>query len=375
MKRSLPLLSPLVALLFVVPSCGAKTGLTVPDAPMDAPPMMDVPDSPDAPLICLPGEFPITPATADVVFVIDRSGSMRLTLDGLEDRPPDEWRWRVLRDALRDAFSTLDVRVNVGAKFYPDPIDPSMPLVPPEEACRSSGGIDVPISPTGESRVISIFDATEPLGGTPTAVAIAEASAALRRADSARRFIVLATDGGPNCNPDPRIDPFSCTCTSAPDACLIPDVGVYSCLDEGRTISTISMAAGSGAPVFVIGIEDPTRPDFASVLDAMAVAGGRPREITMPGDRAFYSVRSAIELRDALEVITSSISLCGFVSPSVPADESTFFVEIDGVRIPADGWRWVDRARGELELGPEACELAQRPDTDIIASVDDCPDL
>lgn len=352
--------------------CGAKTGLTVPDVPMDAPIPMDAPDSPDTPPVCMPGEFPLTPTTADVVFVLDRSGSMQLTLDGLEGFPPDQWRWRVLRDALDGAFATLSDRVRVGAKFFPDVIT-EFPT-PADVACRSSAGIDVPISFTGEARTIGIFDSTEPVGGTPTAMALAEASAALRMAANPRRFIVLATDGGPNCNADSStIDPDTCICTSLPDVCRTPPEGIFSCLDDDRAVSTVAAAARSGQPVFVIGIDDPSRPELGDVLDRMAIAGERPR--TTPGERSFYSVASAAELREALDTITSSISECGFVSPSVPTDESTFFIEIDGVRIPRDGWDWVDRVRGELELGEDACELGRRPGADVIAVVDDCPDV
>ena len=116
----------------------------------------------------------------------------------------------------------------------------------------------------------------------------------------------------------------------------------------------------AGIPVFVVGIEDPSRPDLADVMDAMAVAGGRPREGTA---RRFYSVRTAVELEEALGAITSTISACGFVSPSVPTDDSTFSLAIDGTLVPRDpreGWAWTDREFGELELFGSWCERAQR---------------
>ena len=173
---------------------------------------------------------------------------------------------------------------------------------------------------------------------------------------------------------DPRIDPLTCVCTSGPTDCRRePALGVFGCLDDARTVDTIGMTARAGIPVFVIGIDDPGRPDLADVLDAMAVAGGRPR--TTPGERSFYSVQSAAELRDALDTITGTISRCSFVSPSVPADESTFFIEIDGVRIPRTGWEWTARPIGEFELGPDACALSQRPGARVVAIVDDCPDF
>lgn len=361
-----------VIALALLTGCGAKTGLTIPDVPMDAPPIPDAPDAPDTPPICIPGEFEIVPASADVVFVIDRSGSMRLSLGGDDLAPRPEWRWTLLGDALDVAFSRFDDRIRVGAKFYPDVIDMPEPPPPPEVACRSSSGIDVPISAAGEAAILATFPATEPLGGTPTAVAVAEAAAAVRRAGSPRRFIVLATDGGPNCNDGPEIDPDTCICTNRdPMDCRMPDIGIYSCLDDSRTIRTISEAAGAGTPVFVIGIEPTGRPDLVDVLDRMAVAGGRPRMV--PGERSFYSVRSEAELAAALDAITGSISRCGFVSPSVPADESTFSIEIDGVPVARTAWEWVDRARGELELGAEACARASRPGARIVAIVDDCP--
>ena len=113
---------------------------------------------------------------------------------------------------------------------------------------------------------------------------------------------------------------------------------------------------------------------LADVMDRMAIAGGRPREGSR---RSFYSVRTAAELREALDVITSSISECGFVSPSVPADDTTFSVTLDGEPVPrseTDGWTWTNRAFGELELFGSWCERAREPGAEIVAIVDDCPE-
>ena len=125
-----------------------------------------------------------------------------------------------------------------------------------------------------------------------------------------------------------------------------------------------------GIPTYVVGIEGP---DFVDTLDLMARAGGRPR--TVPGERAFYSVRSAEDLHSALTDITESISACGFVTPSLPPDDTRFSIAIDGSAVAADpmnGWTWVDRARGELELHGEACERA-RLGMQIEAIIDSCP--
>jgi hypothetical protein len=129
-----------------------------------------------------------------------------------------------------------------------------------------------------------------------------------------------------------------------------------------------------GIPIFVIGIADSSRPALSAYLDRMAIAGGRPR--MEPGGRSFYSVRSPEELDGAFRQITGSISRCAFISPSVPVDEMTFSVEVNGRVVPRDpmsGWTWVNRARGELELHGAVCDEANGPGGVVVAIVDSCP--
>jgi hypothetical protein len=353
----------------VIAGCGAKTGLEIPEYHRDASPArdtgVDAPIFPDA-AICMPGRFPLRPDVAEVMLVIDRSASMRLTIAGEEDFPPSEWRWAILRDALAASLGSLDSRVLVGAKFYPDPI--FMPAPDAETACRSSPGIDVFPGMDTAPTILSIFDSPEPLGGTPTAVALESAAAGFSTM-AERRFLVLATDGAPNCNGE--LPPATCTCTSPGDACLAERPGAFACLDEDRTISVITgLRTRDDIPTYVIGIEGP---DFVDVLDHMAIAGGRPR--TIPGERSFYSVRSPDQLRMALEEITGSISACGFLTPALPPTDATFSIEIDGAPVVEDainGWTWANRATGELELHGSACESVRLPGHRIEAIIDEC---
>ncbi len=360
-----------IACVFVA-GCGAKTGLEIPEYRLDAgrdarDTSVDSPTFPDSPM-CMPGRFPLRPDVAEVMLVIDRSASMRLNIAGEADLPPSQWRWAILRDALSASLAGLDSRVLVGAKFYPDPI--FMPAPDAETACRSSDTIDVFPAMGTAPAILGIFDSPEPLGGTPTAVALASAARGFSTT-AERRFLVLATDGAPNCNPDTGVPQDRCVCTSPRDACLADRPGAFACLDDRRTLDVITgLRATEDIPTYVIGIDGP---DFRDVLDQMAVAGGRPRMI--PGERSFYSVRSPDQLRMALEEITGSISACGFLTPALPPTDATFSIEIDGsvvVEDPVDGWTWANRVTGELELHGAACDAVRAPGHRIEAIIDEC---
>lgn len=134
-------------------------------------------------------------------------------------------------------------------------------------------------------------------------------------------------------------------------------------------------ARALGIPVFVVGLDDASRPDLSDYLERMAVAGGRPR--TAPGERAFYSVRSDEELRGVFDRIAGEIRGCIRISPWVPTDESRFSVTVDGDTVARDelnGWTWAHRDRGEIELHGSACERANAPGASVLAIVDECPD-
>ena len=177
-------------------------------------------------------------------------------------------------------------------------------------------------------------------------------------------MIVLATDGGPNCNPSPGVDHDVCVCTSAPVDCASPTRGVYQCLDDTRTIGTIRSAYDRGIPVYVVGIEDPNRTDLSDVLDRMAVAGGRARNIS--GERRFYNVRSADALRGALEEISSAITSCTYQVPRVPTPSETVRITVgDRMLIEGVDFSWGNEALGEVVLTGTACESSRVSGTSV----------
>src|SRR5690606_21029483 len=121
----------------------------------------------------------------------------------------------------------------------------------------------------------------------------------------------------PNCNPDTGVDPAVCVCTTERDDCGISPAGPYNCLDDGRTLMLMDeIHSVHDIPIYVVGIDNRDREDLVDVLERMAVAGGRPRDL--PGERAYYSVREPDDFAEALDTVNRLIADCTFVVSSRP---------------------------------------------------------
>lgn len=394
--------------------CGAKTGLLVPDSTpdvledamdvrdvadvsdvvdasdamdamdvrdvIDVVDVQDVQDVPDAPLVCIPGRFDLVRTSAEIMFVIDRSGSMAFALDGGRAFPGFPARWTVLRDAFAASLPTIERAVPFGAKFFPRQLDPA-DMSPVSFTCDVPAGEILAPALNNTSAVLRVFDTTEPVGPTPTFQALDQTARFLRARPSrgVARAIMLATDGGPNCNGTLALP---CRCTSStPGTCSAgnPD-SAFACVDQARTVDLIreiaapSMVSVQPIPVFVVGIDTPIDrgPDFRDVLEAMAVAGGRPRR--EPGRASYYSIQRAEDFTTAFTEVTRSVARCAFVTPSRPDDPDAIDVELNGTIIPRDttrtnGWDWTDATFGELTFFGAACMQASANGSRVNARV------
>lgn len=391
-----------LALVCATSACGAKTGLRVWDssvreeAGMDAAPdVVDVIDAEDArdaiepeeAAVCVPGRFSLERRGAEILFVVDRSSSMAFSLDGAPDPGMlgQPTRWQVLRDALRTALPPFERTVAFGAKFYPQVITPAN-RNDINALCSSLPGVDLEPALNNGNAVLSFFARTAPAGGTPTFQGLDQAITYLRTRSGrgTARYIVLATDGGPNCNAMNPTPPSRCVCTSSmPESCTNDAMfGIYNCLDADRTITLIrntAMPTTPGAtpiPVFVIGMDGSmtNRTDLLAVLDDMAVAGGRPRPIVNPGDRRYYSVRDPRDLDTAFQSIVAPLARCAFVTPSRPDNPDEIDIEVNGRTVTRDamrveGWDWTDREFGEITFFGTACAEASTPNAQVRARV------
>lgn len=348
---------PAAALLFSVLACGCgrtevvRYTLEPPDAGFDAGVDAGVDAGIDAGVDagfdagpCVPREVPLVPALPTAMLVIDRSGSMDQDLDGRDDGGVNS-RWRVLESSLTTVLPPLDTTLALGALMYPVP----------GQSCSAPSGVDLSPAVGNARPVLSLFTSSSPLGGTPTASALAVAAQHLRglRTATSAKALILATDGAPNCNA--QLNNRTCTCTSPPLQNPNCDAPTH-CLDDSSTLLTLnSLFRDQALPTYVIGLGSSLN-EFASTLDQMAVAGGAPR---MGAGPRYYSAANQQELTEAFTRIAAQLTRCTFlVSGLSPTD--TFVVQVGGQDVPEGpgGWEWRDMRNGELGLSGIACDQA-----------------
>lgn len=342
------------AVIALVASCGSRTGLlgplpAAPDAAIDV--TIEVVDARRA---CVPGTFPFTQARPELMFLLDRSESMRLELTSNDVAVSEPSRWEVLNSALSEAIVPFSDQLAMGARFFPDAVVGSSG----REACTVDvASTAIPPAFGNAQTILDVFNSTFPAGSTPTAQALQQAVKELSSSRGITRVLVLATDGAPNCNPG--LDRKTCTCTSSdPFVCSRQPLGELVCLDDIRTVEGIATLFGAQKiPVYVIGIG--VVGSFANTLDAMAIAGGRPRA----GSPRYYPGDTPTGLTDAFTSIRDSVAKCSYVTPSSPLDPDAIAVAVAGQAVSrdpshVDGWDWIDQDYGQLQLFGPACALA-----------------
>jgi hypothetical protein len=264
-----------------------------------------------------------------IYFVLDRSGSMA------EGSPLTKWQQVIV--AIYRVVVALGQRVAIGAAVFPS--IRSTDSCAPGDAILNVVQGDAPAGTPGPvaGRLATILDEIGPWGGTPTAATLTNILPGLQ-AIKGRTYVVLATDGGPNCGSMPCDSASDCqinienacvpqvqTCCSQGVNCCIGDPG--SCNDTTPTVSAVQAIAAAGIPVYVLGI--PGSDAYANILDQMALAGGAER----PTEPLYYAIdpNDQSALYDALSAIAGHIAAtCTLTLDQPPADPGLLNVFLDG---------------------------------------------
>jgi len=301
-------------------------------------------------------DLTLRPLVPTVVFVIDRSGSMR---DPFRDGP--ESRWDVLETALFGTdlggrvpgiIRAEEDRVRFGLAFYsgiggscPDLIW-HRPRLGAPEVLRSAY---VRAAPMGS-------------GFTPTGDAVTETLARVETdlEEGSRTFFVLATDG-------------------EPDRCGAP--GAYDAVSRAWAVDAVADAFDqAGIVTFVLSLGDVDATHLADVADA-GVRGSAAKDDGDHPAATFWSPAQAEGLREALgeivgEAFTCRIPIEGDVSGRDEACRRGTVILDDRLLTcgdDEDGFRV--RTGGILELLGRACEQYLTGEGDRLRASFPCPPI
>jgi hypothetical protein len=176
------------------------------------------------------------------------------------------------------------------------------------------------------SQITLQLQAKVPVGGTPTGAALTLMSTltGLTSNDGRADYVVLLTDGLPNCNANNANSLCACgaSCTPAQTSACQCTASICSgalcssgCLDRAATVNAVSALAAAGVKTIVVGFGADTLTTAATpVLDGMARAGGAPRSCPNGTDAecggqacvshtcapAFYSAANGADLQVVL---------------------------------------------------------------------------
>lgn len=323
-------------------------------------------------------------SAANVLLVIDKSSSMDDQPAGFELK-----KWEALKAALEPALTAVEGEMSFGLLLYPFGEAGEIPLDCFEGCCEvptGSAAIQVGIEPGASSaaKVMDALNASAPGGGTPTAAALDAALAYFTTGDGQSlrgdRFVLLATDGGPNCGPreatcaadhcTPNLDGL---CPADQGNCCAGE-GSY-CLDDAAVVEKIRALADAGVPTFVIGI--PGTESYAEHLNAFATAGGVPNPNTPPHYYAVSAEAGVDELtRTFSDITTHLVRSCEVeLGPSAP-EKKLVNVAIDCTVVPfaeGAGWDISGDTPATLVLAGDACKQIEREGARRIDVVYGCP--
>jgi hypothetical protein len=289
---------------------------------------------------CAQQQVPIHPGPPDILIIQDRSLSM--TQD-INDQPCEGGsasgdgncgtasKWYQVTVAVKSVVEATQAKVNWGLFYLGDE---------PTE-CGASETPAVPITPdTSYEPIAQSLDSTTFTGaiGTPTAAVVNNAVAYLKTLDSNSKYLLIATDGEPNCagGRAMRSDP-----TGARNA--------------------VAQAKTAGIPTFVVGIATTSSSAATTALNAMAVAGGHAQEGTAT---QYYAVTDTASLEETLSKIVGLAVSCTIPLSNIPTGEWTIAIAATDsstgkkVEIRSDdknGWSYTDKTKTAIQLNGTSC--------------------
>jgi hypothetical protein len=315
-----------------------------------------------------------------LMFLIDNSGSMNFPSNASDPACPAQCnnggpvcpatcptRISELRTAMNTFISQNGSLAWMGMAIFPTGTAANMSCTPTQ-----AGDVRVQLAPdpadadaavaTASNAVNAEIKKLAPAGGTPTADSLRFMTNYAPLQSDREDFVVLLTDGLPNCNSN---NPNTCTNVGACKCTLANCTGTFcvqGCLDKDNSATAITELRKKNVRTIVIGFgADTAAGDGPDSLNAMAQAGGFARTCPNSTDaecgagntcntatkicnKQFYQATSAKELSDALKEIANNIANktpCLYTLEDTPSDARFLAVIVDGKTVPGnqpDSW-------------------------------------
>jgi hypothetical protein len=301
-------------------------------------------------------------------------------------------RWSALQEAMEDFLASSSTLARIGLAFYPHAVagDDSI-----ENSCKATASVSVQLpavdvedddslaanARAAWDRIFSIKNQAknpgeiEPQGGTPISASLQYLSSevASLRDTSRANFVVLLTDGLPNCNAA-HATPYpnsGCFCTIGA-ACQVPGYTAIGCLDDGASVNAVKALQTRNIKTIVIGFgadfdsRNASGARGAATLNAMALEGGFTHDVQCSRDadcgaddtcdttaqlcrRRFYLAIHKEALVKALEDIRERVGVgdpCmeNFDAGQLPASQDLVVVYVNKERLEpgSNTWNLVD---------------------------------
>jgi hypothetical protein len=238
-------------------------------------------------------------------------------------------KWSQVSAAIDSVVMATQTSVNWGLVFFGS-----------NNMCGVNTTPNVPITPnTSYTPISQAYAGNMPSSYTPTEAALNAAVAYMQTVtDPNPKFLLLATDGLPNCAPNDR---------------NVTDD------DSPGTVTAVTNAKTAGFPTFVVGIGNTMG---TATLNMLATAGGEPQVGSADGN-SFYEVNSTADLEAALTKIVGMVASCTIPLTGVNGtldkvavsakDSSGNTVQI--TQDPANGWSYTDTTMTTIILNGTAC--------------------
>jgi hypothetical protein len=243
--------------------------------------------------------------TPNMLLVLDRSSSMKT---GQVDR------WDPSVNGIKKITQALQDEIDFGLMPFPGG--------GPAGVRCAAGDIQVPIATHNADAIAAKLATLQLNASTPTAVTIEAAHKALAPLAAPQidgvthpTYVILVTDGAPNCN-NGRV-------SNEEDPVAV-----------AATVSAIEAMAKDGIQTYVLAFGAENDPTLKNALDMMAVAGGT-------GDTQYHPLEDEASVEDTLRTIAGGVVSCSARLDKPVDDPSFVLVSLDGKPLnynAPDGW-------------------------------------